>query len=153
MATLEQCIANLQQLKKNLPTIVGNEMVNDAKAHIRKGTDIKGRAMTPRKSGAKRNTGRALLVDTGDGLRSIDFEVKGKKIMLIAKDYMIAHNEGVSATVTKRAHTRTRKGRSETVKSHSVKMNLPQREYAGDSSVLRTKINTTVGNLATKACR
>jgi hypothetical protein len=152
MVTLEQAIANLQKLKENLTTIVGNDMVNHALDNIDKESYV-GKKYKPRKAGTKRNKGRKLLVDSGDGRRSIQFKVKGKLVYLIAIDYMIAHNEGVTVTVSVRAHTRTRKGRTSNVKSHTMHMNLPQRQITGANSVQTDQINKVIGMLMIKACQ
>src|SRR5687767_14307686 len=107
MATsIEQAIRNLQQLKRELNTIVGNEMVNHSLDNIRDEKDIHGKPMKPRKPGSVRNLGRNLLVDTGRGRRSIKDKASGNTVSLTAEVYMVAHNEGVNKTVS----ARSRKG-------------------------------------------
>jgi phage gpG-like protein len=141
MATsIEQAIRNLQQLKRELNTIVGNEMVNQALDNIRDEKDVRGMPMKPRKPGSVRNIGRKLLVDTGRGRRSIKDKATGNTVSLTAEDYMVAHNEGVNKTVS----ARSRKG---TV--YTKKMNLPQREFAG---VPQDRINKVIANRIAKAC-
>lgn len=136
-----QAIANLQSLKQRLPTLVGNELVNDALDNIRLERDINGQPMKPRSPKAKRNTGRKLLVDTGEGRRSIRAKRTGNTVKLEANDYMVAHNEGVNKTVS----VRSRKGRT-----FSRKMNLPQREFAlGKKSIERAE--TVIGKEIIKA--
>lgn len=137
-----QAIKNLQQLKRELPKIVGNEMVNDALDNIRAQREIDGQPMKPRKPGSTRNRGRSLLVDTGRGRRSIDDKVEGMKVKLQAEEYMVAHNEGVNKTVS----ARSRKG-----KTFSRKMNLPQRKYAGKSKKLDERIGKVIQNKIVKA--
>jgi hypothetical protein len=176
MPDLTVAIRNLQRLKAEIQTIAGSEMVNTALDNIRKGVDYLGSALKPRSAKAKRNKGRAILVDTGTGRRSIRYMVSGQFVNITAVDYMIAHNEGVSKTVTVRAHTRgryqrsrvttgtfsvkTRKENTKTVKSrtgdisiraHAMKMNLPTRKFFGNSAAMIGRINATIGNRIIKA--
>lgn len=147
MPTLEQAIANLYAVKKDLPRIAANEMVNYALDNIRTGKDITGKAFTPRQASAARNRGRAILVDTGDGRRSISARTDTNGATLTANEYMQAHNSGVNKTVTKRGRT-GRKGRG---KSYQVRMNLPARTFAGDSPQQRQRIENVIAERVRKA--
>lgn len=135
-------VQRLQQLKADLPKIVGNEMVNYALDNIRAQKDINGTAFKARSPKARRNTGRAILVDTGRGRRSIDSKVTGERVKLTAEEYMIAHNEGVNKSVT----ARSSRGRTFT-----RKMNLPQRQFTGKSDGQTGQINKVVANRIVKA--
>jgi phage gpG-like protein len=137
-----QAIANLEALKLNLSTLVGNELVNEALDNIRLEKDINGMPLKPRSAKAKRNRGRKLLVDSGEGRRSIRSKKSGNTIKLEARDYMVAHNEGVNKTVS----VRSRKGRT-----FSRKMNLPQREFSGDSPKQRKRIDQLIARQIIKA--
>lgn len=137
-----QAIANLEALKTRLTTLAGNEMVNEALDNIRQEKDINGQPMKPRSPKAKRNRGRRLLVDTGEGRRSIRQKISGTKVGLIANDYMVAHNEGVNKTVS----VRSRKGRT-----FSRKMNLPQREFTGESRKQTERIERVIASQILKA--
>jgi phage gpG-like protein len=149
--TIPQAIANLQILKRQLGTIAANEMVNYALDNIRKETDIYDKPMKKRKAGSARNTGRGLLVDTGDGRRSITAKPTATGASLTANEYMEAHNTGVNKTVTVRAHSRTRKGRSESVQSFSRKMNLPARTFSGKSDAQTERIEKIIAQRIAKA--
>lgn len=151
MPTIQQSIANLTALKREVPTIAANEMVNFALDNIRTGKDINGNAFQPRKAGAPRNRGRAILVDTGDGRRSISARVDANGATLTANEYMQAHNTGVSKPVTVRSHTRRSRGRSHKVSSHSRTMNLPARTFAGDSPKQRERIQKVIAQRITQA--
>jgi hypothetical protein len=142
MAHWTDAVRKLEELKRNLPILVGNEMVNTALDNIRKETDIDGKPMQKRSAKAKRNTGRNLLVDTGRGRRSIKDVSNGDTIQLTAEDYMIAHNEGVDKTVS----ARSRKG-----KTYSRKMKLPKRQFTGESAAQTERINKTIANAIVKA--
>lgn len=130
-------IQRLLQLKADIPKIVGNEMVNAALDNIRDQKDINGLPFKPRRARSARNQGRAILVDTGRGRRSIDDKVTGDKVSLTAEEYMVAHNEGVSKTVT----ARSSRGRT-----FSRKMNLPQRQFTGESDAHTDRINKVIAN-------
>ncbi|ELR69176.1 hypothetical protein C900_05372 [Fulvivirga imtechensis AK7] len=136
-------IRRLEALKAELPIIVANEMVNHAIDNIRAGS-WDGRPWPARKAFAPRNRGRGLLIDTGDGLRSIASKIQKPYVLLKMEDYMAAHNEGADINVTQnvRSHTRRRAGRSMQVRAHSRNMNfkLPQRQFAGESKVLSENI-------------
>ncbi len=58
--------------------------------------------------------------------------------------YAQIHNEGgtINKTVTVKAHSRKRKGRSENVKSHRRKMNttLPKRQFIGEFKMLLYRV-------------
>lgn len=135
-------VQRLQQLKEDLGKIAGNEMVNDALDNIRAERDINGAPMKPRKPGTRRNSGRSLLVDTSRGRRSIRHKEENTRVKLLGEEYMVAHNEGVNRTVS----ARSRRG-----KSFTRRMNLPKREYAGDSPKLRSRINKIVANRIVRA--
>ena len=134
--TVEQTIAKLRQLKHDLPVLVGNEMKNFALDNMR-AEAWEGKPWPRRKKGAKRDAGRRLLIDTGDGERSVRVvRISSDTIELTANEYMIAHNAGVNKTVSVKAHRR----KGHRVKGHSRKMNLPQRQFAGRSATLSGRI-------------
>jgi hypothetical protein len=145
MAHWEKAIAALRKFKTEWPTLIGNEMVNYALDNIEVQRDVHGAPLKPRKSTAPRNAGRNILVDKGDGRRSIRVSKKTSKIIEVtANDYMEAHNVGATITSTARvrAHRRTRAGRSENVSSHTRKMNtkLPERTFLAPSETLNRRI-------------
>lgn len=147
MADWQEAIKKLEALKASLPKLVGNEMVNFALDNIRS-ESFEGKKWKPRKPGTKRNSGRNLLVDTGRGRRSIRISKSSTlKTELDAIDYMQAHNEGVKKTVSVRGYSR--KGRS--VKPHSMKMNLPQRQFTGVSNEQTRRINLVIQQQIIKA--
>lgn len=122
-----------------------------------------------RKPGAKRDTGRAILTDTGRGKRSIRVISANWDNVTVGIDdpsvqkYMGAHNNGFRGTVNVGEHSRTasrkvatrygkkgqalKKGRikirgaSHQVKAHTRKVNVPRRRFIGNSAVLNRNIN------------
>lgn len=141
--TVEETIAKLRQFQAEMPILVGNEMVNYALDNMRaEGYD--GEKWPPRKSNAPRNQGRRLLVDTGDGERSIRIVTQTATLVeLSANEYMEAHNTGarIQGTFPVRAHTRRRRGRSEEVRAHNrqVDFTLPQRTFVSSESPMLLK--------------
>lgn len=101
MPTIEQITARLQRLKQNLPAILGAEVVEFAVDNIRKEKQANGRPMTPRKtqnrSDQRNSARRGLLIDTGQGLRSIQVSRAMKGLVQISmEEYMGAHNTGAT---------------------------------------------------------
>lgn len=142
MPTIEQAIKNLQALKTQLPRIAANEMQNYALDNIKAQKDIHGAPLKKRKAGSKRDSGRSILVDTGDGRRSLRGVPDAHGAHLEGIDYMIANNEGVHVTVSKRS----RKG-----KTFTTHMNTPQRQFAGDSQAQRDRIEKVISTRVVQA--
>ncbi|MFN7611260.1 MAG: hypothetical protein ACK5QX_10060 [bacterium] len=165
-------ISGLRKLKNDMPILVGNECVNFALDNIRASQDAFGRPFKVRSPKAKRNKGRKLLIDRGDGRRSIRIlRATAAVIEITANDYMEAHNTGVNKTVTISGHTRTKSTRvsegtgvfsvrskrertrtrrvasgSYSVKTHSRKMNLPQRTFLAPGPRLKARITRLLIN-------
>ncbi len=77
----------------------------------------------------------SLLMVTGTMRRSIKAAIKGNGVRFTsAVPYAAIHNEGIRGTKQVRQHARTsRKGKQHTVKAHTRKFNMPQRQFIGDS--------------------
>ena len=88
----------------------------------------------------------SLMVRSGRLKRSIRKMSEGDYFVYVGTDvpYAQIHNEGgdINKTVTVRTHSRTRKERTETVKSHRRKMNIkmPKRQFIGDSNALAKRL-------------
>lgn len=136
-----EAVRRLEALKAQVSTIAGNEMVNAALDNIRN-ESFEGKPFRKRKAGTKRDSGRKLLVDSGRGRRSIEKKIQGNKVSLTALDHMVAHNEGVNETVT----ARSKKG-----KTYSRKMNLPQRQFTGESKSQTARIENAIKQQIIKA--
>ena len=136
-----EAIRRLQQLKTELTTIAGGEMVSFALDNIRK-ESWQGSRWQRRKPGSRRDSGRGLLVDTGAGRRSIDYTTSGTHADVTANVYMQAHNEGVNKPVS----VRNRRGGT-----HTRNMKLPQRQFIGQSKELDSRISNTIARRIVKA--
>jgi phage gpG-like protein len=140
----KQFIDRLRQFRKEILPIAGNEIVNFAQDNIRaEGFD--GKKWQPRNPNAPRNDGRGLLIDKGDGVRSIRVvEENDQFVAVSANEYMEAHNTGaeISGTFSVKSHTRRRAGRTETVKAHTRTVNtkLPTRTFLASGDALNKRI-------------
>lgn len=126
----------------------------------------KGEKWRRKKKGRRGN--RGILGKTGRLRRSIKIRsaIFQKIVIATDVDYAAAHNYGYKGTVSVRSHTRRRYGRekeeyttktgkqsyrrkkvvksSYTVRQHTRKMNLPQRQFMGDSPMLDRKLNKVI---------
>lgn len=145
----------------NLPSKVGTLAVNFTKQRFREQSwiDTATEPWRRRRPGAKRNRGRALLVNTGRLRRGNRIIKVGPLSVTIGNDvpYAAAHNYGFNGVVSIPAHTRkkTKKGtpRKKTVvsvigeipvKAHTRKMNMPRRRFMGRSMYLNNQIGRLI---------
>lgn len=146
------------------PGMLGNDAVNFFLDNFKRQGWL-GNSIEPwrkRSPKAKRNRGRAILVDTGRLRRSIRIIQASGGVVRIGSDvpYAKAHNEGFRGVVNVKAHTRNRYGKfkegsgkftkkgkermksvtrvtgSGQVKAHTRKMNMPKRQFMGNSPYL-----------------
>lgn len=156
--------AKLLRATQNLPKVLSNEALNWMKGNFqRQGFPDEQFESWPKRKGDSRK-GRAILVQTGTLRRSLRVITVSKNGFVIGSDirYAKAHNDGFNGTVQVSSYTRNKyksskvgtgklnksgsermktvqslNGQSQ-VKSHSRKMNLPRRRFAGNSTVLRS---------------
>jgi len=145
-ANLTYLRKGFSEFHKRLPHLVGNKAVAFTKENFRRQGWVYNGVLEkwqPRKN--DRSPGRAILVQSGRGARSIRKLNVSQDFVRIGSPlpYMSAHNKG--ATIRKevrvRSHVRQahrRAGRpvgSAQVKSHSRRMNLalPKRQFLGHS--------------------
>lgn len=147
----DQVVKKYSELKRKLPKLIGNEAVNFALDNFRKQGWQDGHLYPwkKRRPGATRNSGRAILVDTGRGRRSIRVgTLSNNRVTIVGIDYMGAHNEGAHITGPQnvRSHTRRYRGRRVNVRRHQrhVNIRLPRRRFIGDSVTLNNRINRMV---------
>lgn len=113
-----------KQFQRTVPILLANEVKNHFLEGFRKGggqTDRSLRGWQPRKRSSRRNTGRAILVDTGQLRRDIKKRVvNSHKIVVGTRNvpYGIYHNNGTDR--------------------------LPQREFIGESQALERKIKKII---------
>jgi phage gpG-like protein len=160
---------------KGLPRKIGAQAVLFSKQRFREQAwaDNATQPWAKRKRGAKRDSGRAILKDSGRLQRSIRIISVTPNSVTIGTDvpYAQAHNEGFRGTQNVPAHTRsryakvkvgtgsfsvkTRKERTRTtkqavdggdypVKAFTRKMNLPKRQFIGNSQVLNNQIKRLI---------
>jgi phage gpG-like protein len=160
---LLQQLVEFRRLIADLPAYVGTEAVRFFQdSFTRQGFIDKGfTKWKPRKANAKRNT-RAILMDTGALRRSIRIVSKGRNYVIVGatQPYAQVHNEGFDATVNIKAHSRrisqitkvfsikTKRGRKvrvntgalASVRAHTRKMKIEQRQFMGESAFFNKRI-------------
>lgn len=89
-----------------------------------------------------------LLMVTGTLRRSIRAEVRGNGVRFTsAVPYAAIHNEGGTGTKPVRRHTRvSRKGRLYTVRAHTRRFTMPQRQFVGDGERTREIIGGVIAD-------
>jgi Mu-like prophage protein gpG len=97
----------------------------------------------------KPKKGGSLLIASGNMMNSIrPTEVNQQQVVISAGNqhvnYAKAHNEGVNETVTVPAHSRTKNGKTFSVKQHDKKMNIPKRQFMGESKELNKQIEDRI---------
>ncbi len=89
----------------------------------------------------------SILIVTGAMRRSIRSYIQGNAVVFSSHlPYTALHNEGGNFSVAVRRHNRTRKGKSHEVRSHSRKMNMPQRQFIGDHE----KVQQALGDIVNR---
>lgn len=100
-------------------------------------------AKVPRRTGS-------LLIDSGDLQNSIRPAHIGRDKVVISAgndkvNYAQVHNEGFTGSVTVPAHVReTRKYGNVNVKGHTRQVNIPQRQFMGESNELANIIHERI---------
>lgn len=156
--TIEQIQAAVKATMQQLPTIAGVEAVNHFKAGFRNEgfTNRTLEKWVPRK---KQDAGRGILTKTGRLRRSIKILRKTATSVMVGVNlsevpYAKVHNDGFKGTVDIKGHTRrnnrydvydTRRRRKTAsgisiTGSYKRKMNIPKRQYVGESIALNNKI-------------
>jgi phage gpG-like protein len=158
---------NVKAALQGLAPVVANTAVN----HFRHSFTAQAWGLIPWKNRKKRDKGRAILVKKGRLKRSIrDIGSSGYKVQ-VGSDvpYAKAHNEGFKGTVGVKKHNRKKsrkmkvsstslKTRNTTsrrtkvntgiseVREHSRNMNIPKRQFMGNSVQLHKNINHAIIN-------
>lgn len=96
----------------------------------------------PKRSGS-------LLVQSGALLNSIrPVLVSTERIVIAAGnekiDYAQIHNEGFKGSVTVPAHIRHTQRGDQTVRQHTRRVNIPQRQFIGDARELKTELQKRI---------
>lgn len=163
----KQFEADLNKVLLDLPAKMGTVIVNWSKSRFRFQNWMDGGDFPwkPRKRGAKRNVGRAILIDTGRLRRSIRILKSTKNSITVGTDvpYAAAHNEGFEGSVTVKAHKRRTFGKVavysiETHRKRNVKglkaigevsehkrnMNIPKRRFLGPSKDMNAALERLI---------
>lgn len=136
-----------EQLKKNILVDMRVELTDE----FDKNFDRKAFFTKKWKRRANSNAKGSLLMVTGTMRRSIKSEIRDNGVRFTsAVPYAAIHNEGGTGTKSVRQHTRTsKKGRQYTVKTHTRKFTMPQRQFVGDSKPTQELIKKVIeDNLA-----
>ncbi len=143
----QQIKQKLAQTLRDLPAILGEEAVNfslqsfEQEAWSGFSQEVWAKRKNPTKWGKKDDAGRAVLVKTGRGKRSIRVgRIMENKAFIVAggaeAPYMRAHNFGFRGQVVQQVQPFTRKmqdGSTQNVKAftRTINQNLPKRMFIG----------------------
>ena len=87
----------------------------------------------------------SILIVTGQMRRSIRSQIRGNAVVFTSDlPYTALHNEGGHFAVTVRQHTRTVKGKTFAVKSHTRTLTMPQRQFIGDHADVQKALGDIV---------
>lgn len=134
-----------------VPVLAGNEVVNFALDNFKQ-QGFLGNTFQPwaqRRTGWNKDkrTGRNILIDRGRLRRSIRIVYVTQDSVMVGTDvkYARAHNEGARIGVIQQVKSFTRKSGVE-VKAHTrrVNINIPKRQFLGNSPYLETRIKRVV---------
>ncbi|NJM13984.1 MAG: hypothetical protein HC896_00120 [Bacteroidales bacterium] len=157
--------------------IVGQEAVNFFRSSFRNQGFTRNTLVPWRRTKTKNNTfgkrSQGILIGSGRMMRSIyvSYRSLSKTTVAIPVPYAQVHNEGFKGTVSVRAHTRKNyikakvqgsynqsgKRRTKTieilkgeakVRAHTRRMNMPRRQFAGESPTLDKMHETKLNQLA-----
>jgi len=159
---------HIEKVLKKAPRLLGNDAVNFFRDRFKQQNwmDTYPEAWQKRKVNNKKNQGRNLLIQSGRLRRSIKITNVSANTVTIGTDvpYAKAHNEGFKGVVQVKEYTRNRYGKQKigtgklrkngkermktvqvitgnsTVKAHTMRMNLPRRQFMGQSAVLTQKL-------------
>lgn len=157
---MDEIKRRLAQKLRELPHLLGEEAVNFS----RQSFDVQGwqgAAMQPwklrkavTKWGRQDDRGRAILIKSGAGRRSIRIlKVQENRVRIAAggeaAPYMKAHNFGFRGQVAQNVNAFTRKmknGKTQQVKAHTrtIHQNLPKRQFIGNSPYLKRRLQRLV---------
>lgn len=140
-----QLFREIEQFKRDIPRIAGNEAVNFFKTSFRKQGWHDGviKPWVRRKRVGNRPTdNRAILVKSGVLKKSIRIDRYTNQGVIISSEmpYSRIHNEGgkINTNATVRPHARRTKNGRTNVRRHSRQMSttIPQRKFMGQSTTL-----------------
>lgn len=172
--TVDEAIEKVVATVKILPPLIGNEAVNFFKDNFRK-QGWQGETFKPwlkRRHETKKTNGRPILIQSGALERSIQVKSNSENSTTVGTDgnipYARIHNEGGQIKQAARSETFVRgrlkkgphkgrfkkgttSGKGFTFKERTI--NMPQRQFMGDSPVLRDRIKKLCIDEFTKALK
>ncbi|MBE9468989.1 MAG: phage virion morphogenesis protein [Bacteroidetes bacterium] len=91
---------------------------------------------------SRKRSGRAILTDTARLRRSIRVVHVDSNSVIIGTDvpYAEVHNNGFRGRVKQNVRSHTRRGNAVKAHTRTIKQNIPQRKFIGQSSVLNKKL-------------
>ena len=153
---LKQMADKFEQFQKDLPVIVCTTAVNNSRENFKK-QGYEGSKWKRRSEGSPRDSGRAILTDTGTLKDSIRYWVVSAAAVMIGVDqnkvkYAQIHNEGGTVKITDKMrkffwamYNKTEqdfyKGLALTKKTH---ITIPKRQYLGVTEELDNQIKTAI---------
>ncbi len=156
---LKEIMEAFAKVLRNAPRVLGNDALNffleSFKRQGWQGATFE--PWAPRKY-ANKDKGRAILIKTARLRRSLRITSETNDSSTIGTDvpYARPHNEGLSQLVNQSVKAHTRKGRLgkiQQVKAHSraMQMNMPRRQFLGESPVLTKQLIQRLTNDLLKA--
>lgn len=146
LVELENYFAELpEQIMGAVPDIVAET----ASEYFRESFTLKEFDKKPWAKAKKTKSTGSLMVESGNLVNSIrPALVSREKVILSAGNdkapYAQVHNKGYTGPVNIMAHTRkTKKGFTD-VKAHTIKQNIPQRQFLGESAELMDMIKERI---------
>ncbi len=116
------------QLKRNILSDMRVELTEEFDRNFER------KAFFTRKWKPRRINRRGSLLIVSGALRdSIKAEVKGNGVAFTSNvPYAVAHNEGLSGSMSIKAHSRRRNNKVHSVRAHQRRVSLPERRFIGD---------------------
>lgn len=145
----------LARVKRTMPPVLAQVAVNHFKDSFQDQgfTDRTLQRWPKRKGNSRRDTGRAILVKSADLRNSIHPAKVSFHITEISTDkpYARVHNEGYHGPAKVRSHVRrSRGGKSSRVRAHTRQMDMPQRQFMGNSVIMENEIERIIDRTVTR---
>ncbi len=167
--SIKDQLRDFRAITKDLPNYIGTEAVRffkdsfNRQGFIDKGGVQKWKARSPK---AKRNKGRKILIDRAVLKRSIRITNKSNNSVTVGTNvpYAKVHNEGFRGVQHVRPHKRVAtvkakwknsytgrnvtirgRGRRHNVRGFGRRMNMPQRQFIGQSAFFDRRIQKQIG--------
>lgn len=143
--TLNDLYNYFDDLGRNIETIGPEIVAETAVTYYKESFTKKGFGRQPwEPARVEKNTG-SLMVESGALLNSIEPVLITPKLVTIQAgnekvNYAQIHNEGFKGVISIPAHTRNTKHGAVKVSEHTREIDLPQRQYMGETAELKLKI-------------